>query len=314
VSFSLKVKHELAHKNVSRRCCKKVELVALLLSGGTFKLFEEDSPVFSIKAYEPSTTRKIFTLFKNLFQIKCEVICNVEHYFSKKRVYILTFKDRNFKASIGLNLYQDGNFTDIFIALKKLLSKKCCQSSFLRGLFLEIGYVSDPKRDYLIELMFKSKKLANFTSELLCKANFKPRQRRKKNRYIVYMRDSGSFIDFLAFTGASNSALYSTDEKIFKELRSKTNRKVNCETANMERMINAYLDSKKDIEYIKNTIGLDNLPEPLKEIANLRMTHPEIDLKTLGQMLKKPVSKTTVRYRLLKLKALANQIKTKQNH
>ena len=194
-------------------------------------------------------------------------------------------------------------------SLRKLIRKKCCKKAALRGAFLAGGSVSDPEKLYHLEIYCKKYELARYFSSLMSEFGLNPKITERTDYCVTYVKDSERIVDFLNLTGAHRALLSLENTRIIKDMRNSVNRAVNCETANLEKTVNASLRQITSIIYIKATIGFDALPENLREIAELREANREISLKELGQLLSPPLGKSGVNHRLRKLDMLAADIR-----
>ena len=134
--------------------------------------------------------------------------------------------------------------------------------------------------------------------------------KRKKN-YVVYLKEGAQIVDVLNIMEAYVALMDLENVRIYKEVRNSVNRKVNCETANINKTVSAAYKQMKDIEYIRDTIGFDKLPEGLKDVALTRLAYPEATLKELGNLLETPVGKSGVNHRLRKLSEMADKLREK---
>ena len=179
----------------------------------------------------------------------------------------------------------------------------------LRETFIKCGSMADPKKEYHLEVLFKTKKRATEFVILLENFNIPAKIIKKGNGYITYIKDSENIVNFLALIGANNAVLRFEETRVLKDARNSVNRLVNCETANLSKTANAAVRQVENIKLIQNKIGISSLPENLQEIALLRVEHEEMSLKELGEMLNPPISKSGVNHRLKKIEQIANDLK-----
>ncbi len=182
-----------------------------------------------------------------------------------------------------------------------VIRKECCRRSLVRGAFLSCGTVIDPKKNYNLELVIPTDTLCRELKELLNKEGFAFKTVMRKGKSILYLKNSEAISDFLMYMGAYQSQMELINIKIEKELRNDFNRAANSETANLEKTINAAVSQIQVIDTIQKTVGLDNLPKELKEIALLRLAHKDLSLSELGARMNPPLSKSGVNHRLKKL-------------
>ena len=189
-----------------------------------------------------------------------------------------------------------------------------CVPYFLRGVFLVCGNVTDPDKDYHLEFVVPHKNLAADLEKLISdieEIDTEPHTVYRKGSYVVYIKGSDNIEDMLAYIGAGMSSLSIIQSKIFKSVRNRINRKINSETANINKTAEASARQLKAIEIISEKRGLDSLPDELKELAELRMENPEYNLRELGASLSKPLSRSGVNHRLNKLIMISEELSGK---
>ena len=182
-----------------------------------------------------------------------------------------------------------------------------CRSAFLRGAFLAGGSVSDPAKSYHLELCTTHFNVSREFSALLREAGFEPKQTTRKSNYITYFKPSETIADFLTALGAPVSAMELMNAKLEKHLRGSVNRRVNCDSANLDKAVDAALEQVEAIERYARSRGLDALPDKLRATAELRLSHPELTLSQLAALSDPPVTKSCLNHRLRKLMELAGE-------
>ena len=179
----------------------------------------------------------------------------------------------------------------------------------LREAFIKSGFITDPKKEYHLELFFKTNKKAENIKEILEKFEIKAGITNKANGKIVYIKDGEEISKFLAIVGANNAVLRFEEARVEKSARNSINRIVNCETANLGKIMSAANIQIENINFLKEKNRFKDLPENLKEIANLRLKNPDVSYEELGAMLKNPISKSGVSHRLNKINEIANELR-----
>lgn len=180
---------------------------------------------------------------------------------------------------------------------------------YIREAFIKSGSMNDPNKKYHLQMMFKQKTKAKEMQTLLNNFNINAKIIKKENEYMLYLKDGEAISEFLALIGANNSVLKFEEIRVLKETRNEINRIVNCETANLNKTIEAAVKQIGDIELIKKKGQFNMLPENLKEIANLRVENPDMSLVELGKKLKEPISKSGVNHRLKKISEIAEELR-----
>ena len=191
----------------------------------------------------------------------------------------------------------------------RIVQKDCCKKSFIRGAFIAAGSISDPNKFYHYEIVCDYEEDAECLKDMLCFFNLDAKITQRKNSYIVYMKEGSNITDALNLMGAYVSQMDLYNVMILKEMRNDVNRKVNCETANLNKTISAAVKQTRDIEYIRDTVGLSSLKEGLYQVAKIRLEHQDMNLKDIGALLDPPVGKSGVNHRLRKISELADEIR-----
>ena len=185
---------------------------------------------------------------------------------------------------------------------------ECCRRAFLRGAFLASGSISDPEKSYHLEFVCTTEKKAGQLVEILKRFGLDGKQILRKRSYVVYLKDGEQIVDALNIMGAHIALMEMENVRIVKGIRNTVNRKLNCEMANITKTVTAANKQVADIQFLSGKIGLNALPENLREIARLRLEYPDATLVELGEMLYPPVGKSGVNHRLRKLGNLAKEL------
>jgi DNA-binding transcriptional regulator WhiA len=193
--------------------------------------------------------------------------------------------------------------------LKRLSKKKCCKKAALRGAFLAGGSISDPEKLYHLEIFCKKPDMAAFLAEAMSAFGLAAKIIDRSEYHIVYLKESDSIVNFLNVTGAHRALMSLENIRIVKDMRNSVNRIVNCETANLEKTVAASVRQVDSILCIRENAGFDELPDGLREIAELRMANRESGLEELGQCLSPPLGKSGVNHRLRKLDSIARELR-----
>ena len=180
---------------------------------------------------------------------------------------------------------------------------------YIREAFIKSGFINSPEKDYHLEILFKTKKKAEQAKTLLEQCSIENVGITKKgNGTIIYIKDGESISAFLALIGANNAVLRFEEARVIKDTRNNINRVVNCETANLNKTIDAAVEQIKSIKLLKQKHKFHTLPENLKEIAELRIKNPDASYEELGKMLVKPIGKSGVSHRLNKINQIAEEM------
>ncbi|MGN0348951.1 MAG: DNA-binding protein WhiA [Roseburia sp.] len=190
-----------------------------------------------------------------------------------------------------------------------LLLQPCCKRAYIRGAFLEGGSISDPNKSYHFEIVCRSLAQAKQLQEAINSFGLDAKIVARKKYEVVYLKEGAQIVDILNVMEAHVALMNLENVRILKEMRNSVNRQVNCETANISKTVSAAVKQLEDIAYIRENAGLDSLPEHLKEMALLRLEHPEAPLGELGTYLNPPVGKSGVNHRLRKISELADRLR-----
>lgn len=313
MSFSAVVKNELSRVISEKPCCQLAEISGFVRMGGTIQIGADHAMALQVTTENPAIARKIFTLCKKRFGIHPEIAVRRRVRLHKNNTYLLRITpDMGSEQILQLIGVIDEGHQFLEYIDPHLVRHDCCRRAYLRGSFLGGGSVTNPEQGYHLELVSNSEDYAKALAELI---NTYPSLQAKiilrKNFYVVYMKEGEQIVDFLNIIGAHSALLNLENIRIYKDLRNQTNRLVNCETANLNKTVEAAVRQIEQIRLLDRTLGLDKLPKGLREIAALRLQYPEASLKELGEMLSPPVGKSGVNHRLRKLEEMAGQIESR---
>ena len=310
MSFSSEVKEELSEQIASGRHCRLAETAAILSLCGKIVITENDRYCVKIQTENLAVARKYFTLLRKTFNIRAEV--SVRKSRGVRFYSVIVAKDQEARRLLGETclLDEDGNISECMSPMHhRLLKQNCCRRAFIRGAFLAAGSVSDPEKSYHFEIVCAAPEKARQLQELLASYDVDAKTVLRKRHYVVYIKEGSQIVELLALMGAHISLMQLENVRIVKEMRNSVNRKVNCETANLNKTVSAAVRQAEDIRYIQERIGLDKLPVDLEETARLRLEHTEASLKELGDMLCPKVGKSGVNHRLRKLSQIADDLR-----
>ena len=182
-----------------------------------------------------------------------------------------------------------------------------CREVFWRKLFVYYGSITDPEKSYHMEFSFYHESERDVIIEMLLDTGFEFRPSTRKNKYIMYVKDSAGIEDFLVYMGAHGAAFDVMNSKIVHEFRNSVNRQVNCDTANIEKQLQAVRKYTDAIQWLVESGKIDSLPTDLKETAILRIENDQLSLADLGKLMNPPVSKSGIRHRLERILALTDK-------
>lgn len=291
MSFSSTVKEELAAYISPARHCQLAELAALIHFGGHLT---EDGCHLKLDMENEAIARKCFTLLQKTYNIN-----NVMREADEEKVLQ------------AMHLYDDAHhIIPLDTPVNALMVKNsCCARAYLRGAFLCAGSMSDPEKSYHLEFVCGKPEQAGQLKEMIQEFQIEAKIIKRKKYYVVYLKEGSGIVDLLNVIGAHVSLMNLENLRIVKEMRNSINRRVNCEAANITKTVNAASKQIEDILLIQKRYGFQNLPDNLRQMAEIRLEHPDAPLKELGEYLEPAVGKSGVNHRLRKLSEIAEHMR-----
>lgn len=313
MSFSTETKNELSRVYPPKKCCQLAEIAGFLRVSGSIRLAGGGKFRIVITTDNPAVARHYKKLIKDYFQVDTELELGEGTNLKKGRIYMLTIgpemRSEQILRETGILLVREGNNYISDGIYDDLIRTKCCRKSYLRGVFMGSGSVSDPEKAYHLEILCASGRLADDLRKMINTfVDLSAKTVSRRNGYAVYMKNSDYICDTLAIMGAHTQMLAFENVKIKKELVNETVRITNCDNANADRTINA---AQKQIEWIRKIEekkGLTSLPEKLREVAELRLENPEASLTQLAEMTDPPMKKSGLNNRLKKIEEIAGKL------
>ena len=310
MSFSSEVKEELVKKTDSARHCQIAEFAAFMGMSGNVSETDDARVCIEFVTENELTVEKFYGLLFKIFGIKEDSDTNIQLRSGKETIIRITGQEDVAKILMTLK-WCDDQFTQIepVFADPRIVRMDCCKKAFIRGAFMERGSISDPNKFYHYEIVCKYEEDAEVLRGMLMFFGMDAKVIARKNSFIVYMKEGNNITDTLNLMGAVVSQMNLYNVMILKGISNDVNRKVNCETANLNKTIEAAVKQIKDIEYIRDTVGLDSLSDGLTQVALLRLENPDMNLKDLGELLDPPVGKSGVNHRLRKIGEKADELR-----
>ncbi|MCL2082568.1 MAG: DNA-binding protein WhiA [Oscillospiraceae bacterium] len=297
-SFSAKVKQELCRLPTGRQCCAVAESYGALLLGNTFSRRE-----LRIVTTHDCFVRRLRFLLQTIFGVMLDLPPPT---LNGAKQIISARQENEIQAIRGVFGY--GKTDEVALHLNNaILENECCPGSFWRGAFLSGGTVQDPEKAYHLELATPHRFLARELAALLREGGFEPGHTERGGVQILYSKSSENIEDFLTLTGAFQSAVFVMNTKIEKDLRNLANRRVNCDNANLNKVVISSFHQRENIIKLQNSKKWDTLSHALRQAAELRLEYPEDSLSELAKRLS--VSKSCLNHRLRKLETIANSIR-----
>lgn len=299
MSFSGDVKSELCRASIQKACCARAETHGILLYCNTFqpdqiriitenRAFAARLPKLFHKAYGFS-----FDRFPEEGDSSAKLIFEISD--SKKIQAIVNVFGFSMEQNLSLHI----NFG--------LLEEDCCRVSFLRGAFLAGGSVTNPEKRYHMELVTSHYKVSREMEALMIDMGFASRQTTRSGNFVTYFKQSEFIEDLLTLLGAPVAAMDIMSAKVEKNLRNEMNRRVNCDTANVGKAVDAAQEQISAIRSLEERGKLENLPQKLQETAAMRIRFPEMTLSQLADAFQPPLTKSCLNHRLRKIMELARK-------
>ena len=298
MSFSSDIKRELNKtNNKTNKELVKYELLGYLISSNT-TIKNKKNLRFSTES--DYNINRFSRLLSNI---------NIEHDIAvNNKSFYITIKSKELEKIdfIEIEKVEESIYISQFTK-EQLLEQAENGKALIRGAFLGAGSINNPENLYHLEISFINQENMEFTKNIIENFSIKMKELVSKNKYSLYLKDGEEISNFLALIGANKAVMKFEDIRIQKEMRGKVNRIVNCETANLNKTINAAIEQISAIKKLQKTGEFNKLDENLKEIAKLRLENPDISLTELGKMLKNPIGKSGVNYRLKKIMEIADE-------
>ncbi len=285
MSFSSDIKEELSKvNNLKNKTILEAEFLGYILTGNTTN--NED-----VLEFITENEFNIERFYRILFNIEIEYDPEI-----RGKVFVAIIK-KNEKVEKLMEIKLDQN--------------EEIQKAIVKGAFLGAGSITDPNKQYHLEIQFQERSNAEYILNLCKNFGVYLKVLENKNKVQLYIKDGEEISKFLALLGANRGVLSFEDVRITKEIKNNVNRLVNCETANLNKIVNASVNQVNDIKLIQKLNKFEELPDYLKEIAILRLENPDMSLKALGELLENPIGKSGVNHRLQKIHDFAEELRQK---
>lgn len=285
MSFSSEVKEELAKiNNWTNKEILKAELNGYNLSTNTSIM--ENTVFFS-------------TEHKNNSERYKKILDNLKINYEgekKGKTYITSYK-----------IDENSGISNIDVENKEILK------AVLRGAFMASGSINNPNSKYHLEIFLSTKENAKYINYITEQFAVNSKILKREKNYSIYIKDGEVISNFLALIGANKSVLNFEEIRVMREMKNNVNRIVNCETANLNKTVNASVMQIKDIKYIIEKNKFEELPENLKEIAKKRLENPDMSFVQIGQILDKKIGKSGVNHRLKRINQIADELRREEN-
>lgn len=310
MSFSEDVRRELAVDECKWQCCAKAELAAALALCGGVAFRGRSRYGLSLITEDSFVSRHFFSLIKRHFSVTCDLRTLKTNRLGEHTRYQLTVPDESVDAIMTELMLRDESalFGVRSEPAPALTATDCCRTAFLKSAFMICGGVTPPEKDYDMSFTSASAEMAERIALEMRMFELNGRASTRKTRHIAYLKGAEDISALLTRMGAHSAVLRLENARIVKQLRNQANRAANCDTVNIERTLRSAQSRIDEIKRLDETVGLENLPAPLYEIARLRLAEPNASLTELGDMCDPPIGKSGVNNRLRRLSELAGSM------
>lgn len=310
MSFTSTVKNEISENGFSNATSLS-ELAALVKTIGT----RADQSLI-LMTENISVANRIYRLLKNLYDINARITVRNGYNFNKNYIYLLEITHRLDFILDDLSIVKRGKYC--VVPKEYIIADEEMIRAYLRGIFLGIGSVNDPKTSrYHMEFLVEEKEYAEFLSTLLNQYGFNSKVIKRENKYMIYMKEAEKISDFLRLIKANKAVLYYENIRIYRENKNMANRLNNCEQANVDKSIQSAANLIHDIDLLEEVGALELLDEKVYDVAIYRRKYPESSLAELSQIISmetgNKITKSGLHHRLNKIKELAIKIRNKEN-
>ena len=306
MSFSGEVREELAGCTDAARHCRIAYICSLLHGCG-----RAENGIVKIRTENKAAADSFESCVRKTFG--GNLVRDEETGEGKHPVYQVSLRDEpdSLKLAEAVRMegaWPDQSFRD-FVVARMLLQKICCRKAYLRGAFLLSGSVTNPEKSYHLEIVCPDLEEADLIVFLLSSLDFEPRVVERQKHQVVYLKEGEQISDLLGAMGAPRSMMKLENARIVRDIAGTVNRRVNCETANLMRTVDASVRQIRDIEYLRDHGTLDRLPDSLRSVALLRLRMPDATLRELSEAIEPPVGKSGINHRLMRLCSLADRLR-----
>lgn len=298
MSFSSEARFELCRQPLNKKCCTAAEIYGILLYCNTFSASE-----IRIVTESHPFAQRVEKLFERSFSWRPETRAGQ----AGESKTVITISDRKRIDEVFERFGYDGERILAHHINLGVLENDCCKAAFVRGAFLAGGSVTDPMKNYHLELITSHFNVSNEIVPLLFDMGFSPRNSRRGGNYVTYFKQSEAIEDLLTTLGAPVAAMELMNAKVEKDMRNSINRKVNCDTANVGKTVNAAQAQIEAIRALEKVGVLQTLGDKLVRTAELRLNNPEASIAELAQMFDPPVTKSCLNHRLRKIMESVNK-------
>ncbi|NLK63618.1 MAG: DNA-binding protein WhiA [Tissierellia bacterium] len=312
MTFSSKIKDELSRTEISDVLSAKAEAAAFIRTVGYITIKGLNKVEFEFLTENAAVARRIFKVLKAAYNINASVSVSKSNRLKKQNNYIIKIDEKLTKQFLkDTQIVRDNDINIMnfnYHVPEELTESDLCRRAYIRGSFMGSGSISNPEKSYHAEFVSNKEVQSKTIQDILKTYGIIGKNIYRKNNYVTYIKESEQISDLLALMGANNAVLYFENIRAVKETRNQINRVINCETANLDKIVDTSMRQINNIKILKKYKVIDQLPDNLRELAYLRLKHSNASLKELGQMLDPPLGKSGVNHRLRKIEEIAEDL------
>ena len=302
MSFSFDTKNELCRLPVQRRCCAQAEAYGILLYCHTFSSSE-----VRIITENPNFASRLPRLFQRAFDLRFDRQPDLSAEGGTGKMVFQITGQKKLDRIIDLLGYDPRQSLALHINFA-MVEEECCRAAFFRGCFFAGGSITDPSKRYHLELTSSHLQASRELEVLLRESGYPPKSVARNGSSVTYFKQSDQIEDFLTLIGAPVAAMKIMSTKLEKDLRNSVNRRLNCDSANLDKAVEAAQSQTEAIRKLQAAGRLIELPDKLQQTAALRLEFPELSLSELAEEFDPPVTKSCLNHRLRKLVELAEEL------
>jgi len=299
VSFSYDTKNELCKLDIHKHCCARAEAYGILLYCNTFNGTE-----VRIITENENFAARLPRLFHKAFNVTFDRQPEADQV--GKRIFQITDREKLDRIINQLGFDPEQNL--VLHINFGLLEEECCRASFFRGAFFAGGSITDPQKRYHLELTTSHLQVSRELDALLLDTGFAPKSVSRNSIFVTYFKQSEHIEDFLTLIGAPVAAMNIMSAKMEKDLRNSVNRRLNCDSANLDKAVEASQEQMEAIRRLMSAGLMEQMPDKLQQTASLRLENPELTLSELAEEFDPPVTKSCLNHRLRKLMEVARDL------
>jgi DNA-binding protein WhiA len=291
-------------------CCLSSELAGLIAAAGRVIAGPDGELSVALVSGHATVARHAYHLLRTTLGVRAHIRAAKRPKLDKATYFTISAGGPGLAAALAAAGITDAGGEPIEQTRRR---QGCCRLAFLRGAWLGSGFMADPRRSYHWEVTTPDRAWARSLRRSLAALGIRAGLARRRQEYVVYLKDAEGIAAWLNLVGAHQALLSLENARIYKDMKNRVNRLVNCETANLSRTINAGLQQQEAIRLIEETVGLGSLPDGLREVAEQRLANAEATLEEIGASLRRPVGKSGVNHRLREIRRIAAEIEGKRS-